>query len=82
MSDAVHPSSPPAAAQSRHNTDDSPRTRNRGVPRRPAQPVSAARPVETSEARPEAPPTGARSWGGGYTLGSGMGGGFMLGSGN
>ncbi len=52
-------------------------SRNREVPRRPAQPVSAARPpVETSEERPEP------SRPGGYTLGSGMGKGFMLGSGN
>jgi hypothetical protein len=62
-------------------TDDSPRRTQ--VPRRPAQPVSAARPqVGASEGRPEAPlRTSALPWGG-YTLGSGIGGGFMLGSGN
>jgi hypothetical protein len=57
-------------------------SRNRGVPRRPAQPVSAARPpLETSEERPEASRPDARLCGG-YMMGSGMGGGFMLGSGN
>lgn len=66
MSDAVHPSSPP----------------RKGVPRRPAQPVSAARPVETSEEPPEAPPRPDARLCGGYMMGSGMGGGFMLGSGN
>ena len=58
------------------------RSRTREVPRRPAQPVSAARPpVEGSGERPEASRPGTRQWGG-YTLGSGMGSGFMLGSGN
>lgn len=61
--------------------DDSPRLGTQ-VPRRPAQPVSAARPpVDASEGRPEAPPrTGARPWAG-YTIGSGLGIG-MMGSGN
>lgn len=53
------------------------------VPRRPAQPVSAARsPVEASEGRTEAPPRPDGRLCGGYMMGSGMGGGFMLGSGN
>ena len=57
------------------------RSRNEGVPRRPAQPVSAARPVEASEGLPEAPRPDGRLCGG-YMMGSGLGGGFMLGSGN
>lgn len=62
--------------------DDSPRVGTQ-VPRRPAQPVSAARrrPVESSEERPEAPRPDGRLCGG-YMMGSGIGGGFMLGSGN
>lgn len=51
--------------------------------RRPAQPVSAARPpVEASPDRcPDASRPDARLCGG-YMMGSGMGGGCMLGSGN